>query len=93
MDGIAGLLPAASRDAGGPVSGRVFKIERGAAGEKIAYVRMFSGTVRARDRVRFGVHGERKVTAAGIAGPWCPSRFTGSAWMCPRERPARCCPR
>ena len=42
----------AGRNAAGPVSGRVFKIERGPAGEKIAYVRMFSGTVRIRDRVR-----------------------------------------
>ncbi|MER6694258.1 hypothetical protein, partial [Streptomyces minutiscleroticus] len=31
-------------DPGGPVSGSVFKVERGAAGERIAYVRMFSGT-------------------------------------------------
>jgi ribosomal protection tetracycline resistance protein len=63
MAGIADLLPAAGRDAAGPVSGRVFKVERGAAGEKIAYVRMFSGTVRTRDRVRFGSGGDRKVTA------------------------------
>jgi ribosomal protection tetracycline resistance protein len=66
MSGIAGLLPAAGRDAAGPVSGRVFKIERGAAGEKIAYVRMFSGTVRIRDRVQFGRSGARKVTAIGV---------------------------
>src|SRR6266540_3363525 len=66
MNGIAELLPAAGRDIGGPASGRVFKIERGAAGEKIAYVRMFSGTVRTRDRVRFGRNGERKVTAIGV---------------------------
>ncbi len=66
MSGIAELLPAAGRDSGGPVSGRVFKIERGAAGEKIAYVRMFSGTVRIRDRVRFGRSGERKVTAISV---------------------------
>src|SRR5229473_186339 len=52
MSGIAELLPTADRDIDGPASGRVFKIERGPAGEKIAYVRMFSGTVRARDRVR-----------------------------------------
>jgi ribosomal protection tetracycline resistance protein len=55
----------------------VFKVERGTAGEKVAYVRMFSGTVRARDRVAFG-HGaggngagaggrrEAKVTAVGV---------------------------
>jgi ribosomal protection tetracycline resistance protein len=66
MSGIAELLPAAGRDADGPVSGRVFKIERGPAGEKIAYVRMFSGTVRTRDRLRFGDDAERKVTAISV---------------------------
>lgn len=65
--GIRELLPAARGDADGPVSGTVFKVERGAAGEKIAYVRMFSGTVRTRDRVPFG-EGDRegKVTAIGV---------------------------
>ncbi len=50
MAGLAELLPAGTGDVGGPVSGRVFKIERGQGGEKLAYVRMFSGTVRTRDR-------------------------------------------
>ena len=50
MSGVAELLPRAGRNAEGPASGRVFKVERGPAGEKIAYVRMFSGTVRTRDR-------------------------------------------
>jgi ribosomal protection tetracycline resistance protein len=73
MDGIARLLPAAGRDDGGPVAGQIFKIERGPAREKIAYVRMFSGTIRTRRPVRFGPDGlpgasnrpgaERKVTA------------------------------
>jgi ribosomal protection tetracycline resistance protein len=62
MSGIAELLPAGEGDADGPVSGSVFKIERGPAGEKIAYVRMFSGTLRTRDRLRFGDDVERKVT-------------------------------
>jgi ribosomal protection tetracycline resistance protein len=66
MSGVAGLLPTARRDPGGPASGRVFKVERGAAGEKVAYVRMFSGRVRARDRVRFGDGRERKVTAISV---------------------------
>ncbi|MEU6080140.1 translation factor GTPase family protein [Streptomyces sp. NPDC047108] len=52
--GVRELLPAAGGDAEGPVSGTVFKVERGAGGEQIAYVRMFSGTVRARDRLPFG---------------------------------------
>src|SRR2546428_833338 len=64
--GIAELLPAADRDVAGPVSGGVFKIERGPAGEKVAYVRMFSGTVRTRDRLRFARDGERKVTAISV---------------------------
>jgi ribosomal protection tetracycline resistance protein len=66
MAGIAELLPAARGDVEGPVSGTVFKIERGAAGDKIAYVRMFSGTVRTRDRLRFGQDVEEKVTAISV---------------------------
>jgi ribosomal protection tetracycline resistance protein len=64
-NGIAELLPAAAGDAGGPLSGTVFKVERGAAGEKVAYVRLFSGTVRTRDRL--AVRGDdSKVTAIGV---------------------------
>ena len=73
MAGLAELLPARAGDAAGPVSGRVFKIERGPGGEKIAYVRMFSGTLRIRDRVRFGRDGrdsrdggDGKLTAIGV---------------------------
>jgi ribosomal protection tetracycline resistance protein len=64
--GIAELLPAAAGDADGAVSGTVFKVERGAAGEKIAYVRLFSGVVRTRDRLLFGRQNEGKVTAVGV---------------------------
>jgi ribosomal protection tetracycline resistance protein len=66
MSGIAELLPAAEGDVDGPVSGTVFKVERGPAGEKIAYVRMFSGTVRTRDRLQFGRDNEGKVTAISV---------------------------
>jgi ribosomal protection tetracycline resistance protein len=52
--GIKELLPPAGGDPDGPVSGTVFKVERGPAGEKIAYARMFSGTLRIRDRVAVG---------------------------------------
>ncbi|GAA2626561.1 TetM/TetW/TetO/TetS family tetracycline resistance ribosomal protection protein [Dactylosporangium fulvum] len=60
--GIPAHLPTVDGDATGPVSGTVFKVERGPAGEKIAYVRMFSGAVRVRDRFR----GEDRVTAVGV---------------------------
>jgi ribosomal protection tetracycline resistance protein len=66
MAGIAELLPAAAGDADGPGTGTVFKIERGNSGEKIAYVRMFAGTLRTRDRLRFGVDREDKVTAIAV---------------------------
>jgi ribosomal protection tetracycline resistance protein len=52
--GLGDLLPVADGRADRPVSGRVFKIERGSAGEKTAYARLFSGTITVRDRVRFG---------------------------------------
>jgi ribosomal protection tetracycline resistance protein len=55
MHAIATLLPDARPDtrpdSGDVASGRVFKVERGAAGDKVAYVRMFSGEVRARQRL------------------------------------------
>ena len=64
MSGLAELLPAEPGDGDGPLSGTVFKIERGDDGQKVAYVRLFSGTLRARDRL-----GDEKVTAvAGFVG-------------------------
>ncbi len=64
--GIVELLPAADADGDGPVSGTVFKVERGPAGEKIAYVRMFSGAVHVRDRLQLGCDGDAKVTAIRV---------------------------
>ncbi|MBO0776015.1 MAG: TetM/TetW/TetO/TetS family tetracycline resistance ribosomal protection protein, partial [Actinobacteria bacterium] len=75
MAAVTGLLPVARGDPGGPLSGTVFKVERGPAGEKIAYVRLFSGTVRTRDRVRAGRRGAAKVTAISVfdRGPAAPA--------------------
>jgi ribosomal protection tetracycline resistance protein len=64
--GIKELLPRAEADVDGPVSGSVFKVERGAAGEKIAYARMFSGTLRTRDRLPLGDGQEGRVTAISV---------------------------
>ncbi|MFJ2240165.1 GTP-binding protein [Streptomyces sp. NPDC087859] len=70
--GIKELLPRADSDPDGPVSGTVFKVERGPAGEKVAYARMFSGTLRTRDRVPFGdtrtgdARDEGRVTAVSV---------------------------
>jgi ribosomal protection tetracycline resistance protein len=63
---ITEFLPAAEGDVEGPVSGSVFKVERAPAGEKIAYVRMFSGTIRTRDQLSFGHDKEGKVTAISV---------------------------
>ena len=51
MEGIVDLLPVADADDDAPCAGSIFKIERGTTGEKIAYVRMFAGSVHVRDRV------------------------------------------
>ncbi|MEU8679224.1 translation factor GTPase family protein [Streptomyces sp. NPDC048560] len=67
--GITELLPTAQADALAPASGTVFKIDRGPAGEKAAYVRMVSGTLRTRDVLRFrGADGrEREGKVSGIS--------------------------
>jgi ribosomal protection tetracycline resistance protein len=69
MGGLVSLLPVAEGDDRGPGAGRIFKIERGAGGEKIAYVRMFSGTLHVRDRVH---DNEDKVTGIRVfeRGEW-----------------------
>lgn len=64
--GIAELLPAVEGDASGRLSGTIFKVERGAAGEKIAWIRMFSGTLRTRDRLRLRGDHDVKVTAIKV---------------------------
>jgi ribosomal protection tetracycline resistance protein len=45
------------------VSGVIFKIERGPHGEKIAYLRLFSGTIKTREKLAYG-----KVTALQVFG-------------------------
>jgi ribosomal protection tetracycline resistance protein len=67
MDGIAGLLPARAGDGDGPLSARVFKIERDPEGHRIAYTRLFSGTVRVRDRFDAGKVTALRVFATGDA--------------------------
>ncbi|HEY7225901.1 MAG TPA: translation factor GTPase family protein [Micromonosporaceae bacterium] len=63
MAGLVQLLPTRAADPSAEASGRIFKIERGAGGEKLAYVRMFAGTVRARQRLR--IHGPDGELIAG----------------------------
>jgi ribosomal protection tetracycline resistance protein len=73
---LAELLPAEAGDPGAAVSGRVFKIEQGPAREKIAYVRMFAGTLRVRQPLEVGMVGggatEAKATALSVSdnGGW-----------------------
>jgi len=65
-DGVRELLPASPGSPDGPAEGTVFKIERSPAGEPIAYVRLFAGTLRVRDRVRLPDGAERVVSAIGV---------------------------
>ena len=73
MAGIAALLPSAAPDTTGAPSGRVFKVERGAAGEKLAYVRMFGGAVRTRQRL--DLPGGRVGKVSGL------QVFEGGQWV------------
>ncbi|MFL5761815.1 MAG: GTP-binding protein [Thermomicrobiales bacterium] len=51
LDGIEHWLPPASELLVAPVEGTVFKIARRSSGEKIAYVRLFAGSLAVRERV------------------------------------------
>ena len=69
MDGVKELLAVDGGDPDAPVSGRVFKIERSPAGERVAYVRLFAGTLRPRQRVRVGGGEEAKATSIRVFAP------------------------
>jgi ribosomal protection tetracycline resistance protein len=73
MSGIADLLPVPEPDPDLPPSGRVFKIERGTAGEKVAYVRVFTGAIGVRQRLDLPDGRVGKV--AGV------QRFEGGQWV------------
>jgi ribosomal protection tetracycline resistance protein len=66
LDAITTLLPARARDADAPASGVVFKIERGPAGEKLAYLQLNAGTIRTRERIDLGRGRSEKVTAIKV---------------------------
>jgi ribosomal protection tetracycline resistance protein len=69
MAGIDELLPGPPGDPEADVSGRVFKIERTASGERVAYVRLFRGTLRPRQRVRVGAGEDAKPTGIRVFAP------------------------
>ena len=66
LDGIRSFLPAATGEVNAAPAGMVFKIERGGAGEKIAYVRMTSGVLHVRDRLRYGPEGDGRVVGIQV---------------------------
>src|SRR5262249_7322503 len=63
---IATWLPAREGARDAPLSGIAFKMERGAAGERIAFVRLFAGTLHTRERVRIRGAAERTVTSIRV---------------------------
>jgi ribosomal protection tetracycline resistance protein len=65
-EGVARLLPAVAGAADEAVSASVFKVERGPAGEKVAYARLFSGTIRVRDRLCIHAPGDEQREAAKV---------------------------
>jgi len=65
--GVVALLPKAGGDVAAEPSGSVFKIERGPDGQKVALIRMFNGSLRVRDRLRFG-RAEDTVTRISVVG-------------------------
>ena len=73
LAGLVDLLPTDAGDDDGPPAGSVFKIERGRAGERVAYVRLVSGVLRPRDKVHCGHDEPEKVTALSV--------FDGGAWV------------
>jgi ribosomal protection tetracycline resistance protein len=69
LAGVDELLGGTRGDPDAPVSGRVFKIERTASGERVAYARLFAGTLRPRQRVFVGGREDAKATSIRVFAP------------------------
>lgn len=73
VDGLARYLPAQAGTVDGPLHASVFKIERATAGHKVAFARLFAGSLAARDRVVYhhrsssGALIERKGRVTGVS--------------------------
>lgn len=61
--GIEEFLPSVSTQHDGETSAEVFKIERGGKGEKLAYLRVFSGAIALRETLQFKNRPASKVTS------------------------------
>jgi ribosomal protection tetracycline resistance protein len=68
LEGLADLLPGATGDKDKPLSGTVFKVERDRSGAKVAYVRLFDGTLRVRD------HLSKEAVVTGLESAQGPCR-------------------
>jgi len=71
---IVRFLPTSSGDSETSLDAAVFKIDRGAKGEKVAWMRVFAGTVQVRDRI-----GEAKVTQLEVFDHGGPVRRQAAA--------------
>ncbi|HEY2778213.1 MAG TPA: translation factor GTPase family protein [Gaiellaceae bacterium] len=71
--GIVRFLPASSGDSEAPLEAAVFKIDRGLKREKVAWTRLFAGSLRVRDRV-----GDAKVTQLEVFDHGGPLRRTAA---------------
>jgi ribosomal protection tetracycline resistance protein len=72
LAGAAELLTPPSGDTDAPLAARAFKIERPPSGERVAFVRVFAGSLHARDQVRYGDGREGRVTALRVVAPGGP---------------------
>ena len=80
LEAIGGIVPAADVVDDAPLSGRVFKIERGPDGARTALVRLFGGRLKVRDQVTYGAALEGRVTHLSLyqAGGAKPAQIVGA---------------
>jgi ribosomal protection tetracycline resistance protein len=76
IDGLGRFLPARTASADLPLHASVFKIERDPAGHKVAFARLHSGTLTARDQVVFHHRSRAGVLASREGRPTGVRTFT-----------------
>ena len=65
MDAVIGLFQS-TKEQGAPLCGRVFKVEYTDCGQRLVYLRLYSGTLRLRDTVALAGREKLKITEMRI---------------------------
>ncbi|MEV4350568.1 GTP-binding protein [Actinoplanes sp. NPDC049596] len=92
MAALPSLLPTTPGTPDGPLSGTIFKVDRDPTGRRLAYVRLFSGTLHLRDHIPVGAPAPAGTSPSDTFEPRSPDPTVRAGGSAPTTQPDRTTP-